>query len=242
MIEKYTSIIVTSYDLTQVLRNITLACLLNVVKHTDPSTYEIIFMDTIPEGCEVLRWFDDRNILQFGEREDRRWIKQYLSEMENPGQYGSMNRGAQLARGEYLCFLQNDVLVPDKWLENMRYYIENDLGDIIFPDQNSRSYEEMQEIKNMSFEDDRVRLGKREAGLMLVRKKLFDEIGGWNEKIRVFFGEKDFYKRVSVQRERLTNKVNITHIDSATYWTRQQLESEKLKEDITISNEVSNAP
>src|SRR3990167_6252887 len=187
-----TSIIFTSYDLTQTLRQITMKSLENIFKYTDEG-YELIWMDTIPKekfGQVYLNpYYVDQ--WQFDKREDRRKIEL----TEDPGQYAVYNLGAKEAKGEYLCFFQNDVFVPEGWLKDLEWYLDN-MPEVhaVFPDQGLNFRETVKKSYELKHED--ALMGTRDAGILFIRRSIFDVIGGWNENIKTHFGEKDIYSKI----------------------------------------------
>lgn len=234
-----TSIIFLSYDLSQVMRNITTKALEAIVKYTDEEDYELIWLDVIPKGKGNL-WFNhayNDNVFFMGKREDRQWIKIDCDNEADPGQYTCWNKGAKLAKGEYLCFFQNDVFVHEGWLDNMKYFLDKNLADVVFPDQAPKTREFVKRSYRVSPEDEFTKLGAKDAGMFLITKKAFEKIGDWNEKMKMHYGEADIYKRISDNelRERFTNKTMILHLEHAAGWEKHLLEKEKYDKDYTES-------
>ena len=106
---------------------LTFTCLRSVHANTPPGRYEVIVVDDAsPEPmAEALR---DVTGIRF-ERNDR-----------NLGFIGTCNRGAQLARGEYLVLLNNDTIVTGGWLDALLSVFERrpDAGlvgaKLVYPD------------------------------------------------------------------------------------------------------------
>jgi GT2 family glycosyltransferase len=199
-------------------------------------------MDTIPVGAENLTFYDTFDVFQFDKREDRIHVKQYLKDMENPGQYESYNIGAKLAKGDYLCFMQNDVLVTEGWLPNMKYFLDNKQALAVQPNQFPKTREYVKWTYNLDPNGGDGLKGARDAGMLMMARETFDKIGGWNGKVRMFFGEKDIYERldkIGVSVYGVT-KALVLHLDSMTYYARNDIEREKLTEDINVSAKETN--
>lgn len=89
---------------------LTAACLESVRKHT-PGPYELIVVNnsTRPEIREALRPFKP---------------EQLIRNRTNLGFARAANQGALAARGNLLCFLNSDTLVPPGWTEPLRRALE----------------------------------------------------------------------------------------------------------------------
>lgn len=232
-----TSIIFTAYDLTQTLRQITQTSLESIMKYTDEEDYELIFIDTIPESGVNLRWFIG-DAYGLGQREDRQWIKRYVSEVGDPGQYACYNIGAKLAKGDYLCFYQNDVFVNEGWLTGLKYYLETKRADWIIPDQWARDRAFMKESYGLTFDHPEALHGNRDAGMIMMTREAFDKVGGWEESIKTHYGEKVMYHRLTNAgfHGEVTRKVSMLHLQHAAGWERTILEKQAYEDDQTVSS------
>lgn len=166
-----TSIIVVAYDKSHIRRQITSACLGNIEKYTDSKDYELILIDQKP--CELFSEERDR----FGTAANFHFsiIDKYIVLKKHIGYSAANNLGAQRTKGEYLCFIHNDVFVPENWLPKLRYYL--DTFDIVAPHQGPTSYEEMKNLKK----------GHYDAGLLLITRKAFDKTKGWDKDFKVIY-------------------------------------------------------
>lgn len=225
-----TSIIFTSYDLTQTMRQITMKSLESIFKYTDDEDYEIIWIDTIPKNASPKLYLNPAYMEVFGF--DKNPNRKRIIQTEDPGQYATYNIGAKEAKGEYLCFYQNDVFVPEGWLKDLEWYFEN-MPEVqaVFPDQ----WPENREFVKRSYElkHNESMMGSRDAGILFIRKSSFEEIGGWNDKVKVHFGEKDIYGKLS--NFVVTCKPMIVHLEHAAGWERSIHEWDKYSDDTTIS-------
>jgi len=227
-----------AYDVTDISRALTRAALFLIFKYTDEADYELLFMDTIPPGSKEHSLFDTYNVLQLGEREDRQWIKLYCDKEENPGPYAMYNRGAKLARGDYLCFIHTDILVEDNWLKNLRYYLDGGHCSAVMPDQRNHCREDILYYQQADYLDSRV-LNEtlREAGLIMMTRKAFEDVGGWPEDIRIYYGEKVMYPRLTGTKNKLicTAKCQIHHVAMVNYKSRVANDYDNLLNDKNIS-------
>lgn len=241
-VEPTVSIIMVAYDANQTMRNVTLQAIESIIKYTDEKDYEIVFMDLVPTGAESLRWWDGYHILQMGERDDRRWYKEFEKDTGDPGQYAMYNQGVKHAKGKHLCFFQNDVFVGEGWLKDMLYYLDNDLADCVLPDQYPRTREEILRFYDMPHEDANV--GRRDAGLVLMSRDAYERVGGWNEAIKMNYGEKDFYERIDRAgvRQVVTVKTPILHLKHATGWLKGVNQEEKYNEENSLSSTIVQMP
>lgn len=53
---------------------------------------------------------------------------QFILNQENKGFSKAANQGVRLARGQYICFLNNDVIVTKGWLRKLQDHLNNDPG------------------------------------------------------------------------------------------------------------------
>ena len=207
-----TSIIFTCYLQSMIVTNMTCAAISNIRKYTDPKDYELIIIDDVPQH-EIENKGYWRN-LDFASMT-------HIVNDENFGYCANMNQGAKIAKGEYLCFIENDIFVPENWLPELKYYIDNDLADVICPQQHPKTYAEMQRIKTLPYDHDEVLWrGVDEQGMMMIRKDLFEKTGGWDERFKKIYGWKAFYPRLNKVGARIHNtaKVQITHVTGASYY------------------------
>jgi GT2 family glycosyltransferase len=123
----------------------------------------------------------------------------YLRAAKNEGFVRSCNRGAALARGKYLCFLNNDTVVRGGWLDHLVTAAESDpqIGvvgaKLLFPDGrlqeaggiiwrdgtgwNVGRFENAQDpLYNFRRDVDYV-----SGAALLVRHELFERLGGFSE-------------------------------------------------------------
>lgn len=193
-----TSVIVTSYIQSQYQAHLTMACLANVTRYTDPEEYELILMS----DNEKFPVRDDYKVLK---------IDKYVK-TKDMGYTASMNEGALQANGDVLVFLQNDVFIWENWLKNMRWYIDNDKADCVIPDQMPRSREEVLKLRELDFIES-MKYGSRDAGCLMITVNAFQKMGGWDEDLSLL-AEREFYERMGACgiRQIDTCKTIISHV------------------------------
>lgn len=225
------SIIVSCFNNSKTACHMSMLCLDHIRKFTDPP-YQLIVVDPIPK--EPIR--DDYGTLKLDNPPDSIWLKL----KKDPGYTKGMNLGASRADGEVLVFIQNDVFVHEGWLPDLLWYIENGF-DVVFPDQVPRDRQYVLDSYKRPHGHPDAMKGGRDAGLMMVRKSIFEKAGGWNEKLGLLC-DTDMYKRLDKAGAQWTdtNKVFISHIMAAT--NRNLLDSDpkeydrKMRKDAKILN------
>lgn len=193
----YTSIILTSFIEAKFQAHLTMACIANITRYTNPDEYELIVMNA--GHSYAIR--DDYHCLKID-----KMIETDL------GYTASMNEGAAQAKGDILVFLQNDVFVWEGWLPKMRWYIENHLAECVIPDQCPRPRKFVEEsylMDNLTA----MKYGSRDAGCLMITKEGFQRTGGWDPDLSLL-AEKDFYARLGAAGvgQIDTCKVMISHI------------------------------
>lgn len=175
------SIIVVANDHNAKERQITGACFCNIEKHTNEEDYELIFIDQ--ESYDGKRLDDVRNpgVIEYHSEV----IDKYISLKENIGLSASFNLGAKESTGEYLCFMHNDVLVPDNWLLKLLSYVKDCV--IVTPHQGPTTRQNFLKWSSMTHEEIENIDGNYDAGLLLMKKSDFLKTGGWDENFKSIF-------------------------------------------------------
>ncbi|HEY9283171.1 MAG TPA: glycosyltransferase [Pyrinomonadaceae bacterium] len=123
-----------------------------------------------------------------------------INNEENLGFVQACNQGAAAARGEHLVFLNNDTVVKPGWLERLVETAEKDssigavgsmlvypdgrlqeAGGIVWVDGNGWNYGRGKDPDESQFRYAR-EVDYCSASSLLVRKRLFDELGGFDER------------------------------------------------------------
>jgi len=177
------SIIMLTYNALEYTKK----CIQSIQKHTK-YPHEIIIVDNgSKDGTRKYLRELDKNFENI----------QIKLNQKNKGFSGGNNQGAKIAKGKYVYFLNNDVLVSDSWLESMVNALEADekIG-MVGPLTNSISG--LQMVTNIPYKDDkgfleyaakvrRIYSGKftprrRIAGFaFIMEKELYEKIGGFDE-------------------------------------------------------------
>lgn len=123
-----------------------------------------------------------------------------INNEDNRGFVHACNQGAAIARGEYLVFLNNDTIIKPGWLENLVETVENDsmvgavgsmliypdgrlqeAGSIIWIDGCGWNYGRGKDPEERRFKYAR-EVDYCSGSSLLVRKNLFDRLGGFDER------------------------------------------------------------
>ena len=123
----------------------------------------------------------------------------YVRNAANSGFIRSCNRGAAIARGRYVCFLNNDTIVGDGWLDELVRAAESDgsvgavgaklvypdgtlqeAGGIIWRDGSGWNYGRGEDPRDPKYNFVRD-VDYCSGAALLVRTQLFREIGGFSE-------------------------------------------------------------
>lgn len=160
----------------------------NSIQHHTSYPHEIIFVDNASSDGTVEYL---RNLVK--EHSNYKLIEN----KENRGFAAGNNQGAAVASGEYVCLLNNDVLVSAGWLESLVESLEKDekIG-MVGPITNSISGRQM--VSSIPYTDDagfhgfsqkirkacygRLTPRYRIAGFaLLMKKSLYEDVGGLDE-------------------------------------------------------------
>tara|TARA_B110000495_G_scaffold138225_1_gene121263 strand:- start:406 stop:1398 length:993 start_codon:yes stop_codon:yes gene_type:complete len=112
------------------------------------------------------------------------------------------NIGSKIAKGDYLLFLNNDTIVTSNFISEMIKVIENDkkIGIcqslLLKPDESIDSSGDFIDglgvVYNSKTEIDEIReISSARGASMLIRKKIFYELGGFDKKFFVSFEDVD---------------------------------------------------
>jgi GT2 family glycosyltransferase len=196
----------------------------------------------------------------------------YVRSGQNQGFVRACNLGAAIARGKYVCFLNNDTTVRNGWLDNLVNTAESDptIGivgaKLLYPDGR------LQEAGNIIWRDGTGwNVGNAErpedprynflrdvdyvsASAMLVRRDLFGRLGGFSERYRpayyedtdLCFGARSLGYRVVFQpRSEIVHYEGVTSGDAQTGVKRfQEINRPKFRErwGAELENRLENHP
>lgn len=165
----------------------TAACLRSLVEHTDRTAFEVIVVDDLSTDSTASRLAEIDGI-------------RTIRNAENLGFVGSCNAGAEIARGEFVLFLNNDTVVTSDWLEALiRCFDEEpeaglvgsrlvypdgrlqEAGGIIFNDGSGWNYGRFEDPDDSRFAFRREADYCSGAAIML-RRELFERLGRFDRR------------------------------------------------------------
>lgn len=177
-----------NYGLTSIIMPVhdnialTMHAVLSIRKHTRVP-YEIILVDN-GSTDETRHWAEAQGLTLICMGENTNYAK-------------ACNKGAEAANGEYLLFLNNDVLVSPGWLRRMLDALNSakEIG-IVGPRTNyakgaqqlRQGYASVAELSAWAWEWSKLRRGERfetnfiSGFCMLMRRDLFKRLGGFDEQ------------------------------------------------------------
>ena len=200
-------------------------CVGSVLKYTT-SSYELILIDngSIDGTAEYFRKLKKSIKTGMGRKISR--LATIISK-KNLGVSGSLNRGIKISKGEYVCYLNNDVIVTIGWLEGLIRCAESDkrIG-IVGCSSNSQSKNtgyvsldwssKMKEIQRTAILISLSRKGicKREHfihGLcMFIKREVINNIGLFDERYFPCFGDDlDYSFRAKKAGYRLVSAMDV---------------------------------
>ncbi|MGO9374655.1 MAG: glycosyltransferase family 2 protein [Syntrophobacteraceae bacterium] len=146
----------------------------------------------------------------------------FIRNEENLGCAAAWNQGLNAARSPWVLFLNNDVVVTSGWLEGMLEFAEEKRVDIVSPairegacNYDIDSYAE----KFVTRMKSHARIGVADGICFLVRRAVFEKVGGFDENFLIGqFEDVDFFRRAAMAGFRLgiTGRSFIHHFGSVT--------------------------
>ncbi|MFH0997447.1 MAG: glycosyltransferase family 2 protein [Pseudomonadota bacterium] len=123
-----------------------------------------------------------------------------IHNVENKGFAKACNQGAKVANGEYLLFLNNDTIVTEHWVDVLIEELDIDPdvaiagNKLLFPDETIQHagvvfskdkipyHIHYREIKEKPYVNKKRAFQAVTAACMIIRKNIFDKVGGFNEE------------------------------------------------------------
>lgn len=237
-----TSIIIVNYNTTQLLIN----CIETIYKHTSDVDFEIIVVDNNSPDRSI-----ENLIKQFSE------VKLILH-TTNIGFGGANNLGAEIAKGDYLFFLNPDTLLLNNSIKYFTdFYRSNNellkigaLGSVLL-DKNKNingSYSEtystlLDEIiislksffleverKEKFLEKDYKKVAWVSGANLFIKKNVFLEIKKFDENIFMYYEELDLQKRLN--KIGLSNYIikepQIIHLEGGSFNDQMSISKKKI--------------
>ena len=137
---------------------------------------------------------------------------------ENRGFGGAVNRGVEKAKGEYILFLNNDLYLDERCVEKMVDMVEGEgvgaiVPKILYFDNKNRinsfgnliNYLGLACPKYIDEEDKATREVEETAcgGIFLIRKNLFEEVGGFDQEFFMYHEDHDLSWRIRLRGKKL---------------------------------------
>jgi GT2 family glycosyltransferase len=226
-------------------------CIDSIYKKTTYANFEIIIVDTGSDDPKVHKWYEMTKA-----RNDNFRVVDWP---EQPFSYArSCNEGAKHANGKLLVMLNNDteVITPD-WLEVMAgdalraeigavgpllffpdgYHIQHagvgvGLGGVAANSFSMMTLEQPLSQTQHLYINTRHEMTVVTAACLMIRKEIFDEIGGFDEKYRVTYNDVDLCLRIYEKgyRNLYTPHVRLLHHESISVGLPDELAKRDTKE------------
>lgn len=194
------SIILNSWSPLKSQRHMDMACIADIRRFTD-SEVEIIIVD----NDQTHRFRDDYGVLA---------PYTLIQNPVNENVYKSYNLGAEIATGDKLMFIQNDVYVHERCIDQLAVYLDS--WDVAFPQQLELSRQQIKQLYELP-DGGVAPFGWRDAGLLAITREAFDKVGGWDDRYHNLLGEAGMYKKFQEHNITWTDRTNaiVTHIKAA---------------------------
>jgi O-antigen biosynthesis protein len=214
-VKGFTSIIIPAYLNSYPIFHKTGDCIGAIREHTDreKTPYEIIL---VLNGTKDTIKFDHLETTH---------AEKVIENEENLGFSKAVNKGIRVAKGEYIAVVNNDVLVFNHWLEDLQEALNWGKDLIMATPMYGMPYARAIEAEKLRNET----LNKaprvednfsdfRDFSCILTRKKLFDEIGLFNEEFFCYGEDLDLLRRMDKAGKTYasTKRVNTSHIIGLT--------------------------
>ncbi|WP_179292212.1 glycosyltransferase [Paenibacillus campinasensis] len=205
--EPLVSIIIPTRNMAEILEK----CLVSIFKKTNYTNYEVIIADNGSSEEETIQLFNE-----WKEKEPNRFR---VIRIDIPFNYSKINNIAvSEAKGELILLLNNDVeVISEDWITDMAgQAVRENIGAVgaclLYPDNtiqhagvvlgiggvagHSHKYFDADDYGYFS----RLKLISNysavTAACLMVRKKVFEEVGGLEEKLQVAFNDIDFCLKI----------------------------------------------
>lgn len=201
-----------------------IACVADIRRFTDAEV-EIIIID----NDQTHRFRDDYRVLA-------PYI--LVENKDNKNVYASYNQGAEIATGDKLMFIQNDVYVHERTIDKLAVYLDE--WDVAFPQQIELTREEVKGLYELE-DGEMAALGWRDAGLLAITREAFEKSGGWDESFHNLLGEAAYYARIDGAGLTWTDRTNaiVTHIKAGTNLSKDaSLYNEEMAHDAELLKKV----
>ena len=208
------SIIIVNYNTKELLEN----CIVSLMENLNKNDYEIIIVDNNSTDGSV----------EMLEKEFSQKVK-IIKNKNNIGFGAANNQGSKLAKEKYLFFLNSDTLVKYNIFNEIKDEFESngDYGVIApklilengeeqsfaygnFPTLTSLMKEKI--FKSIKQTEKKVETDWVSGAAMIVRKRLYDKVGGFDEKFFMYFEDIDLCKKIRNLGNKIVVQKNISLI------------------------------
>jgi len=162
------------------------------------------------------------------------WVKKdfpnitLIKNSANQGYAGGCNSGAKEAKGNWLLFLNPDVLITNKQILAMADQAEKNNFDAASPKPGSNSYQKpipsalsllveftpLNRLIGLDIFKQKTLFG----GCLLIKNKVLKQLGGWDERFFLWFEDSDLTKRLYDKNYRVGwLNTKISHIGGASF-------------------------
>lgn len=197
------SIIIPSFNTKEILHN----CLQSILENSKKISYEVIVIDNNSQDGSLQMVEEDFPLVKL------------IKNQENLGFAKANNQGIKMAKGKYLLFLNSDTVIKDKAIEKMDYFMENHkeieaIGPKLLNSDKTiqssagffpnpfvvfvmlflehflggrfvrTSYPKLKQVDWVM------------GAALMVKKEITDDIGGFDEKIFMYYDEVDYCYRI----------------------------------------------
>jgi len=206
------SFIIINYNTAE----LSLACLESIFKYCSQvgSSWEIILIDNNSRPGDL-----EKINNRFGTR-----IK-IIANQKNLGFAAANNQGAKLASGEYLFFLNSDTLINRDILTPLKdvFQQEEKVG-IIAPRLLLKNGAE--QAYAYGLQKNSQELAWVSGAALIIRKSVFEKIGGWDEKYFMYFEDVDLCRSTlkNAYKIKRLDSIAVTHLGSGSpipFWKRK---------------------
>lgn len=191
------SIILVNYNTKKLLKD----CIDSLIFNIKDVNYEIIVVDNNSTDGSI-------------EMLENKYVNKIrlIKNNKNLGFGIANNLGAKIARGEYLFFLNSDIIAKEDILSGLAKIFESrpEIGilapRLILPDGSEQKFAFgnfpslagliLGKIKKDTAEKKYVKIDWVSGAALAIRKNLFDQVGGFDENFFMYFEDMDLCKRI----------------------------------------------
>ena len=220
-----TSIIIPCYFNSYPVFHYTGNCIGSIREHTDPTLtpYEIILIQNGETGIG----FTEKNAKDS-------FADKIIFNKENLGYAKAVNQGIRIANGQYIAIINNDTMVFNHWLEDLKECVESGIDLIQAYPMYGMPYaraKEAEKFRDETFNTYNTNNGEnvdkefeatlddfRDFSCVLTTKELFNKVGLFNEDYFAYGEDLDLVRRIEKAKGTVksSKRVRIFHVIGAT--------------------------